>query len=210
MDRALRLHRRRRLRPARRAAVANGERRRRDARVRGRPGRSIVDGEVIEADPPRKLVQTWRMLMDPDDGGRGFTRLTHEIERSRTASRTLTLIHELEGAPTLAAMVAGGEEARAPAAARPGCSATSSRCSRRRASPHWPRDNHGVRSSAPSSSPCSGSSEPALVAELAAHAEARGWDGFFVWDHVAYRAAGPRARRSVDHAGGGRGRAPRG
>jgi alkanesulfonate monooxygenase SsuD/methylene tetrahydromethanopterin reductase-like flavin-dependent oxidoreductase (luciferase family) len=29
--------------------------------------------------------------------------------------------------------------------------------------------------------------EPGLVAELAASAEARGWDGFFVWDHVAYR-----------------------
>jgi alkanesulfonate monooxygenase SsuD/methylene tetrahydromethanopterin reductase-like flavin-dependent oxidoreductase (luciferase family) len=26
------------------------------------------------------------------------------------------------------------------------------------------------------------------VAELAARAEARGWDGFFVWDHIAYRA----------------------
>jgi alkanesulfonate monooxygenase SsuD/methylene tetrahydromethanopterin reductase-like flavin-dependent oxidoreductase (luciferase family) len=30
-------------------------------------------------------------------------------------------------------------------------------------------------------------SEPALVAELAALAERRGWDGFFIWDHVAYR-----------------------
>jgi alkanesulfonate monooxygenase SsuD/methylene tetrahydromethanopterin reductase-like flavin-dependent oxidoreductase (luciferase family) len=30
-------------------------------------------------------------------------------------------------------------------------------------------------------------SEPALVAEIAANAERRGWDGFFVWDHVAYR-----------------------
>jgi alkanesulfonate monooxygenase SsuD/methylene tetrahydromethanopterin reductase-like flavin-dependent oxidoreductase (luciferase family) len=30
-------------------------------------------------------------------------------------------------------------------------------------------------------------SEPALVAELAAKAERKGWDGFFVWDHVAYR-----------------------
>jgi alkanesulfonate monooxygenase SsuD/methylene tetrahydromethanopterin reductase-like flavin-dependent oxidoreductase (luciferase family) len=29
-------------------------------------------------------------------------------------------------------------------------------------------------------------SEPALVAELAARAERRGWDGFFVWDHVDY------------------------
>jgi alkanesulfonate monooxygenase SsuD/methylene tetrahydromethanopterin reductase-like flavin-dependent oxidoreductase (luciferase family) len=29
--------------------------------------------------------------------------------------------------------------------------------------------------------------EPALVAELAADAERRGWDGFFLWDHVDYR-----------------------
>jgi alkanesulfonate monooxygenase SsuD/methylene tetrahydromethanopterin reductase-like flavin-dependent oxidoreductase (luciferase family) len=38
-------------------------------------------------------------------------------------------------------------------------------------------------------------SEPALAAELAAHAEARGWDGFFVWDHVAYL---PPVRRLAD------------
>jgi alkanesulfonate monooxygenase SsuD/methylene tetrahydromethanopterin reductase-like flavin-dependent oxidoreductase (luciferase family) len=31
-------------------------------------------------------------------------------------------------------------------------------------------------------------SEPRAVAELAARAEACGWDGFFVWDHVKYRA----------------------
>ncbi|MQA74398.1 MAG: LLM class flavin-dependent oxidoreductase [Solirubrobacterales bacterium] len=31
-------------------------------------------------------------------------------------------------------------------------------------------------------------SDPGLVAELAARAERRGWDGFFVWDHVVYRA----------------------
>jgi alkanesulfonate monooxygenase SsuD/methylene tetrahydromethanopterin reductase-like flavin-dependent oxidoreductase (luciferase family) len=29
-------------------------------------------------------------------------------------------------------------------------------------------------------------SEPKLVAELAARAEAKGWDGFFVWDHFIY------------------------
>jgi len=29
--------------------------------------------------------------------------------------------------------------------------------------------------------------EPGLLAELAARTEARGWDGFFLWDHVAYR-----------------------
>jgi alkanesulfonate monooxygenase SsuD/methylene tetrahydromethanopterin reductase-like flavin-dependent oxidoreductase (luciferase family) len=30
--------------------------------------------------------------------------------------------------------------------------------------------------------------DPNLLAELAASAEAAGWDGFFLWDHVAYRA----------------------
>ena len=31
-------------------------------------------------------------------------------------------------------------------------------------------------------------SEPALVASLAARAEERGWEGFFVWDHIQYLA----------------------
>ena len=39
-----------------------------------------VDGEIVEADPPRRLVQTWRMVMDPELAAEGFTRLTYEIE----------------------------------------------------------------------------------------------------------------------------------
>jgi alkanesulfonate monooxygenase SsuD/methylene tetrahydromethanopterin reductase-like flavin-dependent oxidoreductase (luciferase family) len=35
-------------------------------------------------------------------------------------------------------------------------------------------------------------SEPGRVAELAARAERRGWDGFFLWDHVAFHGP-PRA-----------------
>ena len=31
-------------------------------------------------------------------------------------------------------------------------------------------------------------SEPGVVADLAARAESRGWDGLFVWDHIQYRA----------------------
>jgi alkanesulfonate monooxygenase SsuD/methylene tetrahydromethanopterin reductase-like flavin-dependent oxidoreductase (luciferase family) len=31
-------------------------------------------------------------------------------------------------------------------------------------------------------------SDPRIAARLAARAEDRGWDGFFVWDHIAYRA----------------------
>jgi alkanesulfonate monooxygenase SsuD/methylene tetrahydromethanopterin reductase-like flavin-dependent oxidoreductase (luciferase family) len=30
--------------------------------------------------------------------------------------------------------------------------------------------------------------DPRLLAELAASAELAGWDGFFLWDHIAYRA----------------------
>jgi uncharacterized protein YndB with AHSA1/START domain len=66
----------------------------------------VVDGEVIEADPPRKLVQTWRMLMDPDLQAEGFTRLTYEIEPGEYGTK-LTVIHELERAPRLAALVNG-------------------------------------------------------------------------------------------------------
>jgi uncharacterized protein YndB with AHSA1/START domain len=69
-----------------------------------------VDGEVIEADPPRKLVLTWRMLMDPTMAAEGFTRLTYEIEEGKTGVTKLTVIHDLKGAPLLAGMVAGEME----------------------------------------------------------------------------------------------------
>ena len=70
----------------------------------------VIDGEVIEADPPRKLVQTWRMLMDPTMKDEGFTTLTHEIESIGDGVTKLTVIHELENAPQLAHMLAGGLE----------------------------------------------------------------------------------------------------
>ena len=73
----------------------------------------IVDGEVVEADAPRKLALTWRMLMDPTMAAEGFTRLTYEIEETPGTPGVckLTVTHELEGAPQLAFMVAGGMEA---------------------------------------------------------------------------------------------------
>jgi uncharacterized protein YndB with AHSA1/START domain len=69
-----------------------------------------VDGEVIEADPPRRLVQTWRMVMDDDLAAEGFTRLTHEIEPSDHGVTKLTVIHDLQGAPRLAALLKGDLE----------------------------------------------------------------------------------------------------
>jgi uncharacterized protein YndB with AHSA1/START domain len=69
-----------------------------------------VDGEVIEADPPRKLVQTFRLLMDAEIAAEGFTRLTYEISERDGGLSRLTVIHELEGAPRLATLMAGGME----------------------------------------------------------------------------------------------------
>ena len=71
----------------------------------------IVDGEVLEVDPPRRLVQTWRMLMDPAMAAEGFTRLTYELEAGRPGVTKLTVTHDLTGTPQLAALVAGGSEA---------------------------------------------------------------------------------------------------
>jgi uncharacterized protein YndB with AHSA1/START domain len=67
----------------------------------------VIDGELIEVDPPRKLVQTWRMLMDPELEAEGFTRLTWEIHKGEGGVSKLTVIHELEGAPKLAKLLAG-------------------------------------------------------------------------------------------------------
>ena len=70
----------------------------------------VVDGEVLEADPPRRLVQTWRMLMDPESAEEGFTRLTYDIAEGKGGVSKLTVTHELEGAPRLALVVGGGLE----------------------------------------------------------------------------------------------------
>jgi uncharacterized protein YndB with AHSA1/START domain len=71
----------------------------------------IVDGEVVEVDPPRRLVQTWRMLMDPTAAAEGFSRLTWEIEGpGQDGVCRLTVTHELAGMPSLYAMTSGNNE----------------------------------------------------------------------------------------------------
>ena len=57
----------------------------------------VVDGEVLEADPPRRLVQTWRMVMDADMAAEGFTRLTYEIAEGDKGVSRLTVTHDLTG-----------------------------------------------------------------------------------------------------------------
>ena len=74
---------------------------------------TIIDGQVVEADPPRRLVQTWRMLMDPTTAAEPYTTLTYEIEEAKMQAGVckLTLTHELTDAPATAAMVAGTDDA---------------------------------------------------------------------------------------------------
>ncbi|HJS26748.1 MAG TPA: SRPBCC family protein [Actinomycetota bacterium] len=67
---------------------------------------ALADGEILEADPPRRLVQTWRFLYDPELAGEEATRLTWDIEEDDGGVTRLTLTHELENAPKTAAAVA--------------------------------------------------------------------------------------------------------
>jgi len=70
----------------------------------------IIEGEVLEADPPRKLVTTFHMMMDPQTAAEPATRITHEIKDTGNGVCSLTLTHELEGAPVLAAIISGAYE----------------------------------------------------------------------------------------------------
>jgi uncharacterized protein YndB with AHSA1/START domain len=67
----------------------------------------IIEGEVLEADPPHRLVTTFRMLMDPRLAAESITRVTHEITPVGDGVCALTLTHELDGAPQLAALLGG-------------------------------------------------------------------------------------------------------
>ncbi len=74
----------------------------------------ILEGEVLEADAPRKLVQTWRMLFDETQASEALTHLTWELETSDPSdpmaipgTTKLTITHDLEGAPATAPLVSG-------------------------------------------------------------------------------------------------------
>jgi uncharacterized protein YndB with AHSA1/START domain len=68
-----------------------------------------VEGELAEVDPPRRLVETWRLSMAPECAAEPMTRLTYELEPVGDNVTRLTIVHELDGAPNTAVMVAGSE-----------------------------------------------------------------------------------------------------
>lgn len=63
---------------------------------------TCIDGEVIEARPPYKLVQTFRFLFTDDQKQEGFTRLTWEIVPTQAGFCRLTVTHEMDNAPIMA------------------------------------------------------------------------------------------------------------
>lgn len=67
----------------------------------------VVEGTVVEADRPRRLVQTWHPVWDAETSAEPVTRLTYEIEPDESGVTKLTVIHDVTGAPHLAALVAG-------------------------------------------------------------------------------------------------------
>lgn len=67
----------------------------------------VVEGEVVEADAPRRLEQTWNALFDPQIAAEAPTRLTFELEPVESKVTKVTLTHDLEGAPSTAAIVGG-------------------------------------------------------------------------------------------------------
>ena len=67
------------------------------------------DEEVLEVDPPRRLVHGWRSLYSDELAGEPPSRVTWEIEPQDGDYCLLTLVHDrLEGAPKTAESVAGG------------------------------------------------------------------------------------------------------
>ena len=70
----------------------------------------VILGEVIESDPPRKLVQTWHPQWSPDIAAEPATRLTWEIVEQPGGVCRLTVIHDVTNAPIVKAMVSGEVE----------------------------------------------------------------------------------------------------
>jgi DNA-binding transcriptional ArsR family regulator/uncharacterized protein YndB with AHSA1/START domain len=65
----------------------------------------IIDGEVIEADPPSRLVHTFRFLFTEAQRAEGFTRITWEIEATPGGFTRLSVTHDVTGAPEMAANI---------------------------------------------------------------------------------------------------------
>lgn len=75
----------------------------------GDRSQQLVDGEVLEADPPNRLSTTWRALYDPETAAEPHSRVSWEIEAQDGGYSKLTVVHDqLEESLKTAESVAGG------------------------------------------------------------------------------------------------------
>jgi uncharacterized protein YndB with AHSA1/START domain len=58
-------------------------------------GRVADDGQVVEIDPPRKLVLTWQNHLFPEMTAEGFSRMTYELE-AKGGTVKLTVTHTMD------------------------------------------------------------------------------------------------------------------
>jgi uncharacterized protein YndB with AHSA1/START domain len=58
-------------------------------------GRVADSGEILDIEPHRKLVLTWRNQFKPELHEEGFSRLTYELEKVGDSVK-LTLVHEMD------------------------------------------------------------------------------------------------------------------
>ena len=73
-----------------------------------RGGDLVISGEVLEAEPPKRLVQTWHPMFDARAAAEPPTRLTWEILEEQTGLTAVTVRHECPGAPHTAALASAG------------------------------------------------------------------------------------------------------
>jgi uncharacterized protein YndB with AHSA1/START domain len=80
----------------------------RDGRRVSALGDQEWDEEILETDPPRRLVHRWISGYDPDLAAEEPSRVTWEIEPQDNGTTLLTVVHDqLEGAPKTAEGVSG-------------------------------------------------------------------------------------------------------
>ena len=80
----------------------------RDGRRFSAVGDVTWDEEILEEDPPRRLVHRWTSGYDPELAAEAPSRVTWEIEQQENGTALLTVVHDqLDGAPKTAEGVSG-------------------------------------------------------------------------------------------------------